>query len=293
MLWLYLALLAYLINAIVFVIDKHLLAGQMPKYHAYAFGVAILSLGAIVIIPLGVYWPGLNSFLLMATTGAVFYAGLMFLYKTVKESDVSVAAAQVGTMGAIFTYFFSVTILKDVLSPANFLAYLFLVLGVFLLGKTERHVLIPAIFAGALFGLYYVLLKFSFNAVGFVNGLFWTRAGFVGGALVSLIFRHVRNEVGFVFRHSSEKSKFLFTFNKLLAAVGFIVLYFAINLGDVSLVNGLLGIQFMLVFILALLLGDKIPGIREKTDKTVLSFKLSGILAVLIGFLILFIQVHK
>ena len=55
--WLYLALLAYFINAVVFIIDKHLLAGHMPKYHAYAFGVAILSLGAVFLIPFGVKYP--------------------------------------------------------------------------------------------------------------------------------------------------------------------------------------------------------------------------------------------
>lgn len=290
MLWLYLTLLAYFINAVVFVIDKYLLAGHIPKYHAYAFGVSILSLGAVFLIPLGVYWPSFGDFLLMIISGGVFFVGLMLLYKSIKESDVSVAATQVGTMGAIFTYFFSVIILKDMLSPANLMAFLFLILGIFMLGKTESHVLIPSIFAGALFGLYYVLLKLSFNIAGFVNGLFWTRVGFVGGALLSLAFQHVRKEVGFTYQHSSNKSKLLFVFNKLLAGVGFIVLYLAINLGNVSLVNGLLGVQFMLTFILALFLGSKIPEIREKTNKATLLFKLSGISAVLIGFLILFVQ---
>lgn len=290
MLWLYLTLLAYFINAVVFVIDKYLLAGHMPKYHAYAFGVSILSLGAVFLIPLGVYWPSFGDFLLMVISGGVFFIGLMLLYKSIKESDVSVVATQVGTMGAIFTYFFSVIILKDILSPANLMAFLFLILGIFMLGKTESRVLVPSIFAGALFGLYYVLLKLSFNIAGFVNGLFWTRVGFVGGALLSLAFQHVRKEVGFTYQHSSKKSKLLFVFNKLLAGVGFIVLYLAINLGNVSLVNGLLGVQFMLTFILALFLGSKIPGIREKTNKAALLFKLSGISAVLIGFLILFVQ---
>ena len=290
MLWVYLALLAYLINAVVFVVDKYLLAGQIPKYHAYAFGVAILSLGAVFLIPFGVYWPDFNNFLLMVLSGATFFAGLLFLYKAIKDSGVSVAATQVGTMGAIFTYIFSVIILKDTLSPINLLAFLFLVLGIFLLGKTEKHIFISSILAGVLFGIYYVLLKLSFNVGGFVNGLFWTRVGFVGSALFSLAFQHVRREVGLTYRSSSGRSKLVFVLNKLLAAAGFIVLYFAINVGNVSLVNGLLGIQFLLTFILALFLSGKIPAIREKTDRSTLAHKLSGISAVLIGFLILFIQ---
>ncbi|MBI4158336.1 MAG: EamA family transporter [Candidatus Yanofskybacteria bacterium] len=290
MLWLYLALLAYFINAIVFIIDKHLLAGHMPKYHAYAFGVAILSFGSVFLIPFGVNLPDLNNFLLMIGTGVMFFIGLVLLYKSIKESDVSIATTQVGTMGAIFTYLFSVIILKDALSPLNSIALLFLILGIFLLGKIEKHILVWAIFAGILFGMYYVLLKFSFNAAGFVNGLFWTRMGFVGSAFVSLIFPHFREEVKFTYDYSPLKSKTLFVFNKLLAAAGFIIFYFAINLGNVSLVNGLLGIQFLLTFVLALFLGGKIPGIREKTDRLTITHKLSGILAVLIGFLILFVQ---
>ena len=290
MLWLYLALLAYFINAIVFIIDKYLLAGNMPKYHAYAFGVAVLSLGAVFLIPFGVHWPSFDILLLMTISGTAFFVGLMFLYKSIKESDVSVAATQVGTMGTIFTYVFSVFILKDNLSTANLFAFLFLILGILLLGKIEKHIFIWAILAGIAFGFYYVLLKLSFNVSGFVNGLFWTRVGFIGSAFVSLIFQHVRKEVNFTYQHSSGRSKGLFVFNKLLAGVGFIILYFAIDLGNVSLVNGLLGIQFLLTFVLALFLGSKISGIREKTNRASLLHKLSGISAVVVGFLILFIQ---
>ncbi len=290
MLWLYLALLAYLVNAIVFIVDKHLLVGHIPKYHAYAFGVAVLSLGAVFLIPFGVYLPSFNLLLLMVVSGVMFFVGLMFLYKSVKESDVSIAVTQVGTMAAIFTYIFSALILKDILSPVNLLAFLFLVSGILLLGKLERHIFIWATLAGISFGIYYVLLKLSFNVSDFVNGLFWTRVGFVGGAFASLIFGHVRKEIIFTYKHTPIKSKALFVFNKLLAGAGFMILYFAINLGNVSLVNGLLGIQFMLIFILALFLGGKVSGIREKTSKSILLHKLSGMLAVLVGFLILFIQ---
>jgi len=290
LLWLYLALLAYFINAAVFIIDKYLLAGHMPKYHAYAFGVAVLSLSAFFLIPFGVYLPSPGNLLVMIGSGAIFFIGLLLLYKSIKESDVSVVATQVGTMGAVFTYVFSALILKDTLSPINFLSFLFLVSGIFLLGRIEKRILFWAIFAGVSFGMYYVLLKLSFNMVGFVNGLFWTRVGFVGGAFASLIFPHVRKEIKFTYDYSPVKSKALFVFNKFLAGVGFLVLYFAINLGNVSLVNGLLGIQFFLTFILALFLGGKISGIREKTDRLTITHKLSGILAVLMGFLILFVQ---
>ena len=293
MLWLYLALIAYFINAVVAIIDKHLLAGHIPKYYAYTFGVSVLSLSSVFLIPFGVSWQGFDYFLIAIFSGVSFFIGLMFLYKSIKESDVSIAATQVGTLGAIFTYIFSIFILKDTLSPLNIIAFLFLIFGIFLLGKIEKHIFISAILAGLFFGIAYVLLKLSFNNIaGFINGLFWTRMGFVGTAFLSLAFGHMREEIKFSFRHTSSKSKFLFVFNKLISGAGFIILYFAINLGNVSLVNALLGVQFLFTFMLVLFLHRKIPGIKEKMDKAVLANKLAGITSVLVGFLMLFLDFY-
>ena len=290
MLWLYLALFAYLINATVFVIDKYLLAGHIPKYHAYTFGVAILSLSAVFLIPFGVSWPGYEFLGISLASGSAFFIGLMFLYKTIKGSDVSVAATQVGTMSAIFTYVFSIFILNDSLPLINSIAFIFLVLGIFLLGKLEKHVSMSAILSGLLFGISYVLLKLSFNDAGFINGLFWTRVGFVGAAFSSLMFGNIWEEVKSSYHQAPNKSKFIFIFNKFLAGAGFIILYFAINLGNVSLVNALLGIQFLFTFAIALILKDRIQGIKEKVDKHSIINKIIGITSVLIGFIILFFQ---
>jgi len=290
MLWLYIALTAYFINALVFVIDKYLLAGQIPKYHAYAFGVSILSLASLFLIPFGVVWLGMSYFLITLACGAAFFLGLMFLYKCIKESDVSVAATQTGTMGAIFTYVFSTIILKDVLPPSSLVALLFLIAGIFFLGKIEKHVFLSAVLAGLLFGLSYVLLKLSFNDGGFINGLFWTRMGFVGSAFLSLLSGHIRREVWYSLHHASNHSKFLFVFNKVLAGIGFTILYFAINLGNISVINSLLGIQFLFTFVIVLVLKERVSGIKEKMDNGIFAFKLLGIISVLIGFFILFIK---
>lgn len=289
MLWLYLALIAYLINSIVFIIDKYLLSGHIPKYHAYAFGVSILSLSAVFLIPFGVSWPGLTYFYTAVFSGAAFFVGLMFLYKSIKESDVSIAATQTGTMSSIFTYVFSILILKEALPLLNVFAFLFLILGIFLLGKIEKHILLSAVLAGLSFGISYVLLKLLFNHIGFIDGLFWTRMGFVGSAFLSLASSHVRREVRFSLEHAPNKSKFLFIFNKILAGIGFIILYFSINLGSVSLVNALLGFQFLFTFILVLFLRERIYEIKENTNRYVLANKLAGITSVLIGFLFLFL----
>lgn len=291
MLWLYLALTAYFINACVFIIDKYLLAAPIPKYHAYAFGVSVLSLSSLLLllIPFGISWYGMGYFLVALTSGASFFVGISFLYKTIKESDVSVASTQAGTMGAVFTYIFSILILKESLGFINLFAFLFLIGGTFMLGKLQKHVFLTALLSGIFFGLSYVFLKLSFNAADFINGIFWTRLGFVGTAFITLCSRHVREEIKFSYRNASGRSKGLFVFNKFLAGIGFLILYFSIRLGNVSLVNALLGLQFMFTFLLAVVLKDKLPSLKENLDKSVLAFKLVGITFVLVGLLMLFL----
>lgn len=287
--WLYLAIIAYLINACVFIIDKYLLSSPIPKYSAYAFGVSILSLASLLLIPFGVAWQGLGFFLIAITCGVSFFVGLTFLYKAIKESDVSVAATQTGTLGAIFTFIFSVLILKEKLAFNSLFAFVLLVCGIFLLGKIDKRTLRTSILAGLSFGLSYVLLKLSFNSSNFVNGLFWSRMGFVGTALSTLLSPKVRSEISLSYKNSSNNSKVLFLFNKFLAGIGFILLYFAIRLGSVSLVNALLGLQFMFTFLLVTVLKDKVFGIKEKLEGRVLASKIVGISCVVAGLLMLFI----
>lgn len=288
MLWLYLALTAYFINACVFIIDKYLLHSSIPKYHAYAFGVSVLSLPALLLIPFGVSWYGIGYFLIAFSSGAAFFCGLSFLYKTIKESDVSVATTQTGTMGAVFTYIFSVLILKESLGLVNLFAFIFLIGGIFLLGKLEKHIFITALLSGISFGLSYVLLKLSFNSSDFINGVFWTRMGLVGTAFFTLCSSHVREEIKFSYRNAHSRFRGLFIINKVIAGIGFIILYLSIRLGDVSLVNALLGLQFMFTLLLAAVLKDKLPGIKENLKKSVLVSKLAGITCILVGLVILF-----
>src|SRR3989338_4223482 len=113
MIWVYLALAAYLLHAIVFIVDKYLLQSSIPKPYSYAFGVSVLSLSSLLLIPFGVSWLGWKFFLVAITSGAIFFVGLISLYRTIRLGGASVVATQVGTINAIFTPIFSYLILKE------------------------------------------------------------------------------------------------------------------------------------------------------------------------------------
>lgn len=283
--WLYFTLLAYLINALAFIVDKYLLVSHIPRPFAYAFWVAILSALAIVLIPFGVVIQSAIYFAVALTSGALFFVALIFLYKAIKASDISIAVTMSGAATAVFSLFLSVFLFDKSVSAVNVITVIMLVVGILFLGKTDKKIWLLTILAGLFFGTSFVLLKLSFDSSDFINGLFWTRAGFVGAALVSLVLGRARREVLLSFRSIQPRGGAIFIGNKILAGTGFLLLYYAIRLGDVSVVNSLLGFQFLFVFILALLFRLKIPRLEENLDRGHIINKIIGIGFVITGFL--------
>jgi len=284
--WILIAALAYLLTGVAFVIDKYLLALPIPKPFTYAFWVAMLSTPVVFLIPFfDIYIPNPTYFAVSFLSGTAFFTGLIFLYKSIRESDVSVASTQVGVNTSIFTYIFSFLILREVLPLHNTLALVLLISGMLLLGRAGKSIVWHAIAAGTLLAISFVLLKWTFNNGDFVNGLFWTRIGFIGSALLAIIPKKTRHEVGDLSRKAPIKSKVVFVINKIIAASAFVLLYYALLLGNVTVINALLGIQFLFVFLIALAIRKKFPTIGENIERKVLITKSLGMVLVLAGFL--------
>ena len=226
MLWLYIALAAYLINAIVFIIDKYLLSSPIPRPFAYAFWVAILSSIAVLLLPVGVIWVSSFYFIIALISGAAFFGGLIFLYKSVKLTDVSIAATNAGVLSAVFTYLFSFLILKDKFIFSNEIAFMLLVAGIFFLGKIKRNIFKYSLTTGLFFGLSLVLLKWTFNEANFINGIFWIRMGFAGAGILSLMFYGARKEIAASLKNVSKSSKFWFVTGKIMAGGGVLFFFF-------------------------------------------------------------------
>ena len=283
--WLYFTILAYLVNAVAFIVDKYLLLFHIPRPFAYAFWVAILSASAVVLLPFGVVAQSVGYLLISLASGGSFFVALIFLYKAIKASDISVASTMSGVATAVFSYFLAIPLLGEPTGVIGFTTIAMLIVGMLFIGRADNRIWPLAIWAGVFFGVSFVLLKISFDLSDFVNGLFWTRVGFVGAALVSLVFGPFRDDVFSSFKGAHPRVGAIFIGNKLLAATGFLILYYAIRLGEVSVVNSLLGFQFLFIFILALLLRSKIPRIEENIGRKHIFYKLVGIGLIVMGFL--------
>jgi len=70
---------------------------------------------------------------------------------------------------------------------------------------------------------------------------------------------------------------------QVIGGLGVLGQSYALNLASATLVNALQAIQYALVFMLALILGKKIPVLREKIDKHHLTSKITAIILVAVG----------
>lgn len=282
----YLALFAYFVNAVVFLVDKYLLDAPLPRPLAYAFWVAILSAFALFLIPFGVIFPDMSYLLVAGLCGMATFLGLVFLYESMMIGDVSVAATKVGALSAMSSYLFSMMILPSAHRDLNGIAFLFLVFGTLMLARASGRVVFRyALLSGICMGLSVVLLKWVFVHGDFVNGVFWSRMGFVGAAMLSLLSPEARSQIFKFVDRSSHHSQRVFLANKALAAGGFLLLYYAISLGAVDVINALIGFQFMFVLILALALRTYLPQLEKRITLRALTNKLIGIVCIIIGFL--------
>ena len=144
--------------------------------------------------------------------------------------------------------------------------------------------------SGVAFGVSTVLLKWTFNHSDFLNGFFWTRMGLVGMAFLTLIHPFARKEMFLSLKNTSRSSRSVFLVNKIIAGIGFLLLYISIKLGNVSVVSTLLSAQFVFVFILALIFRQRIPGVSENINGKILLVKFLGVVLIGLGFLMLFKQ---
>ncbi len=290
MLWIYLALIAYFLNAIVFAFDKLLLMAPLPQTLPYAFYTAILSVLVVVLLPFGVHLPPTPLYLIVAfSSGLFFFLALIYFYKSIKAIDVLEATPAVGAIAALTTFFLSIFILHEHISGGELVAFFLLVTGAFIMSyfHLKTRVIVFILLAGIFFGISSVALKYIFNLSSFIDGLFWSRLGSVVSALAVLVYPSARRQIFSSFGGAPSGSKFLFGLNKVLAAAGFLVLYYAVKLGSVVFVNALQGLQYVFILIIGIFVAKKLPMLFERHLHEKPARKVIATVLIVVGFFLL------
>ena len=296
--WIIIAIISHFLTAIVYILDKIIVSKTVIRPVFYSFYIGILGGLTIFLFPFGFSLMPLSQIIISLIAGTLFVFATYFFYRTIKMSEVSRIIPIIGGSVAIFTLILTYIFLDERLTSNQFVAFAMLVFGGMIIlwpnknkGSVKRLSLKKisfALLAGLLFASSYVLTKFIFSDQSFINGFIWIRLGGVLGACLFLISSKNREAIFSVSKKIKTKIIILPIFSKLLSSFSFILLNYAIFLGNVSIVNALQGIQYVFLLIIASFLSVKFPKIIKEQISSVSIFKrITGILFVCFGLIFL------
>lgn len=314
--WLFIAVFAYFINAGVYVADKFLLSKKIHSSIAYAFYVGIWSVFNVVLLFFWPWTPNLQELTLDLLAGFLFLVTLVFWYKALHQSEASRVVPIVGALVPIFSFILSFVFLGEILSKQQLLAFIILIFGGILISikrtkiylykkvitrlreiigdivgnvpagsRPTSRLLINAATAAVFFSVYYVLIKYIYSHQPFIGSFVYSRLGSFAGVILMLFVPDWRNIIFEQQKNAkTPKNLFFFLIIRLLASAAFIMINWAISLGNVAMVNALQGVQYLFLFLIILVTSAKFPKIlNEKLDGSVFLQKLIGTIMVCLG----------
>ncbi|MFA6306996.1 MAG: EamA family transporter [Patescibacteria group bacterium] len=320
--WIFIAVGAYFINAGVYIADKFLLSKKIHSSIAYAFYVGIWSVFNACLLFFWPWMPNLQEMTLDLLAGFLFLVTLVFWYKALHQSEASRVVPIVGALVPIFSFILSFVFLGETLSERQLLAFVILICGGALISikhtkvysyqkviarfrevigdivgevpagvQPTSRILVNSVTAAVFFAAYYVLMKYIYMYQPFVGSFVYSRLGSFIGVLLMLFIPDWRRVIFKQQRGAkTPKNLFFFLLIRLMAAAAFIMINYAISLGNVAMINALQGVQYLFLFVIIILISNKFPKmLNEQLGGGVLLQKLIGTVMICLG-LYLFIM---
>ncbi|MFA4998710.1 MAG: hypothetical protein WC514_01700, partial [Candidatus Paceibacterota bacterium] len=266
----------------------------------YSFYVGILGAIVIILIPFGFFFPPLSQIFLAFSAGALFVLALYLYYSLVKEFEVSRIAPAIGGLVPIISllliFLFSQG--QEVVSLKNIVSFSLLIFGsVLIVIEKSKNIfgksLIFSLGAAFYFALYFVLAKFVYTHLGFINGFIWIR---IGGFLMALFFlfsKEVRSQIFIKPKPSGLKTTAIFLGNQIVGGLGSFLQNWAIALTPlvfVAFINALQGLQYVFLLFFTVLFSFKLPSIlKEEFSRKIIIQKIVAILLIGGGLFLLVI----
>jgi len=300
--WFFIAIGAYFLTALNSVIDKYLLRRSIPHPIVYAFYVGLFSIFSVILTPFGFEWPGLFQFGTALSVGVVFLFALVTFFTALKEHEASRVVSIVGGFTPVFILILSGMLLGEALNATELAAFVLLVSGGVVISLHRgagcgifhfyKYSCVrstgTALLSAFLFAIFFVFAKFVFTHQEFISGFVWTRIGSFIAALALIFIPGNRRLIFATTKHVGAKMGGLFIANKALAGVAFLMLNYAIFLGNVTLVNALEGVKYAFLLILVYILTERFPYIlREQTSFFVMTQKAVAIVSIFSGMALL------
>lgn len=288
------AIFAHILNGSVSILDKFLLTKTFKEPAAYAFWIGLMGLATFFLLPFGFTLPHGTQWTIDLAAGATFVLALYFFYMAIQSEEVSRVIPIIGSMIPIVTLILSYIYLDERLAQGQIWSILVLIVGIILLTFRRSRkainykMILAAPMAAILFSLSSVLMKEVFIDQPFFGGLAWSRLGGFFIALIFLVWPENRSQIFKKEERPHGKRLWVFLSSRVFSASGFILVNFAISLSSPTIVNALQGVEYAFLFGLTFVLTKFHPQIiREQISRTSLYIKISGIIIIIIGTIIL------
>jgi len=296
--WLAYALLAHVMNAGVFVVDKSLLASdsKISQPARYAALSGLVAAGAAVLLLISYASPTTAVVGWSLLAGMFWVAALWFFFVALSAGDPSVVVPLSGSAVPVFTWVAASLFLGERLGGTILMAIALLIVGGLVLSmrlsstvKVPAAVITAAVVSGLFFALYFATVKYIYDFfTPFLAAFAYNRMGVGVVALLLLAVIWARQpkknkgkKAGWA-RRSTGLVLVIFLFSKVIATGALLLQNYAISLGSVTIVNALQGTQYLFLLLLALVISRWSPQLfKEEISRVTVAQKLTGI--VLIG----------
>jgi drug/metabolite transporter (DMT)-like permease len=307
--WILLAVGAQFINAIVAILDKHIVSDDkaFPRPFVYAFYTCLVS-GAwisvyfISFLPIpdslhipsfaNVTRPTLEIVALAFLSAYTFFLALVSMFSALRDHDASDVIPVIGSVSALCSFGLGYYFFHTQLSPNFMLGIALLATGTAFVSRFrfKAKTAMVAVHSGLFFALHYISIKGLFVSTSFDNGFFWSRVAFMFFALSLLLIPNYWERVRDQTKSTTKAAGFLILANKILAGVSTILILKATDFGDVAVVQALGGLQYVFILLLGIFFThSKTPTkIAERYDRSVILQKAIFVSVISLGFLVLF-----
>ncbi len=289
--WFIFSVAGYLLLAVVFILDKKILTKSVARPIVYTFYSTIFLLLLFLLWPFTSGHVNFFGALIGLISGLMLGLGLWMLFLAVKAGEATHIDPFVGGVTIIATYAVSGAFLEESLSSAQIAGVLLIALACLLLSfETSRshhgwHMgFVWAIIAGVCFALSAVTAKYLYEQYSFWNALMWSKG--TGGffALFLLLSPTVRSALARTNDSARQSARSLVVTDKFLGIIGVLFIQYATALGSVTLVNALVGIQYVTMFILVYLFTLRSPTLfKEYFTRREFIMEMAALLAIGLG----------
>lgn len=294
--WFFIAILGYILLAIVLILDKRILSKQHTTPAVFAF------YSTIFLLPIGLAWffgvsslYGWYDWLIALISGITFGLGLLWMFKAVEHSEASHLDPFIGGIVTITTLPLAYWWINESLTDRQMIGIGILALASLLLSFKKKRIgfrlergLLWAVLSGVAWAVFNVSSKYlytiypfwaAFVATRFTIGVFGALLLFAPSVLKSLFHKNNTPK-----KKEPPGALGYIAADKILAIVGATLLQFAVAEGSVTVVNALGGLQYGFMFVLIVLLSKFRPGVfKESFTKRELILQTVAIILIVIG----------